>query len=334
VRPPALTSVRRPALALAAAACAAAAWVVAACARADAGDAPAAAAGAPAPDSLAALRAEVEYLRTVSAEKDTLLLQVRETQDFIDDIDAELARLAGGDGEIAVPTVAGETRDPQEELRSAIRARLRAVADRLARSEAEARRRAARARELASRSSLDSARLAGLDSTVARFEEIVRAHQERVAVLVERIDALERKNAELAAQRDVLADSVDRLVARVDSVFVRAGPRDELLRLGVVVEDGGKRLPFVGWVGRSIQPARTQTDGPFTLLDRRRDLAIPLPPGGRTYRIVSPHDPALLDPAQPGNPIVRAPLRVRDPERFWAQSRYLVLVEEPAPPPR
>ena len=38
-------------------------------------------------DSLIALRNEVEYLRAASAERDTLLQQVRETQDFIDSVD-------------------------------------------------------------------------------------------------------------------------------------------------------------------------------------------------------------------------------------------------------
>ena len=30
----------------------------------------------------------------------------------------------------------------------------------------------------------------------------------------------------------------------------------------------------------------------------------------------------------PGNPVVRGRLRIADPERFWAASRFLVLVEE------
>jgi hypothetical protein len=281
----------------------------------------------PAPDSLAALRAEVEYLRAVSAEKDTLLLQVRETQEFIDGIDAELGRLARVPVQV-VPTRGGhEAADPQEELRESIRGRLRLLADRIARSEREARERAERARRLGAERELDLRRLDELDSSVARFEEIVRGQQEKIGSLMHRIDTLEQRNAELVVERARLTDSVTRLRARVDSVFVRAGTRDELLALGIVVEEGGKRMPIVGYVGRSLVPARTQAERTFTLLDRRRDVVIPLPRADRAYRIVSAHDPALLEPAQPNYPYVRGQLRIADPERFWAQSRYLVLVE-------
>ena len=301
----------------------------AACARDD-GAAPApppTRAAAPPVDSLAELRAEVEYLRAVSAEKDTLLLQVRETQEFIDGIDAELGRLAHAPVQVVSRRGGREARDPQEELRESIRGRLRVLADRIARSEAEARDRAERARKLGAERALDQRRLSELDSSVARFEEIVRGQQEKIESLMQRIDTLEQRNAELSALRDRLADSVTRLVARVDSVFVRAGPRDELLRLAIVFEEGGKRMPFVGYVGRSLAPSRTQNAQDFTVLDRRRDVVVSLPRADRAYRIVSAHDPGLLDPSQPNFPVVRSPLRITDPERFWSQSRYLVLVE-------
>jgi hypothetical protein len=249
---------------------------------------------------------------------------VRETQEFIDGIDAELARLVRAPVQLSARR---RREDPQQELRESIRGRLQMLADRVARSEADARERADRARRLGEQHSVDLQRLSELDSSVARFEEIVRGQQEKIEALMGRIDSLEQRNAELVAVRDRLTDSVTRLVARGDSVYVHAGPRDELLRLGIAYEDGGKRMPFVGVVGRALVPARTQSEQQFTVLDRRRDVVVPLPRSDRAYRIVSPHDPAYLDPAQPNFPVVRSPLRIADAERFWAQSRYLVLVE-------
>ena len=278
-------------------------------------------------DSLAALRTEVEYLRAASAERDTLLQQVRETQDFIDSVDTDLAQLAGPDS-LSAPRIPGETVDTQLSVRELMRRRLQVVADRLARSEAAARERAERIRELAGRNSALTARVAELDSSVVRFREIVQGQQEHIATLIARVDTLERANAELLAERGALTDSVQRLVARADSVFVVAASRQELLRLGVVVEEGGTRVPLLGRLNTVIVPARAPRDRLFAVLDRRRDLVIPLPNASRSYRIVSSHDPALLEPAQPGNPLVRGTLRIRDAERFWATSRYLVLVEE------
>jgi hypothetical protein len=278
-------------------------------------------------DSLVALRAEVEILRAASAERDTLLQQVRETQDFIDSVDADLAHLAGPDA-LSVPLVAGETVDTALSVRELMRRRLQVVADRLARSESEARERAERLRVLAGRNEALEARVTELDSSVARFRSIVQGQQEQIASLLARVDTLERANAALAAERGVLADSVQRLVASADSVFVVAASRADLLRAGVVVEEGGTKVPLLGRLNAVIVPARAPRAAVFAVLDRRRDVTIPLPNEGRAYRIVSPHDPALLEPAQPGNPVVRGALRIGDPVRFWAGSRYLVLVEE------
>jgi hypothetical protein len=283
-------------------------------------------------DSLDALRTEVEYLRAASAERDTLLLQVRQTQDFIDSVDTDLARLAGPDS-LSVPREAGDAAgdaaaDAEGSARERMHRRLSAVAERLARNEREARERADRLRALARENASLEGRVAELDSTVVRFRAIVQGQQEQIATLMARVDTLQAANARLAAERGMLSDSVQRLEARADSVFVIAATRQELLRLGVVVEEGGTRLPLLGRVNSAIVPARAARAAAFAVFDRRRDVVIPLPDPTRSYRIVSSHDPALLDPAQPGNPIVRGSLRIADPDRFWAGSRYLVLVAE------
>jgi len=277
------------------------------------------------PDSLQALRAEVEYLRAASAERDTLLQQVRETQDFIDSVDVDLAQLAGPDSVSVVPQ--GEGGDSALSMREIVRRRLQRVSDRLARSDSTARARAERLRELGQRNAVLESRVAELDSSVARFREIVEGQRGQIASLIARVDTLERANAALVAERGVLTDSVTRLVARADSVYVVAASRQELLRLGVAVEEGGAKLPLFGRVSTALVPAQVQRPAAFLVLDRRRDRVITLPNTGRAYRIISAHDPALLDPAQPGDPVVKGAVRIADPERFWAQSRYLVLVE-------
>ncbi len=278
-------------------------------------------------DSLARLRTEVEYLRAASAERDTLLQQVRETQDFIDSVDTDLERLAGPDS-LSTPRVSSETLDTGLSTRELMRQRLQAVAERIARNDREAHERAARIRVLAGRTRALETQVAGLDSAVARFRGIVRGQQEQIASLVARVDTLERANAQLLAERGALTDSVQRLVAQADSVFVIAASRAELLRAGVVTEAGGTRLPIFGRVSAAIVPARVQRAEAFTVLDRRRDVEIRLPNDARAYRIVSSHDPAWLAPSQPGNPVVRGVLRIGDPAKFWAGSRFLVLVEE------
>ena len=125
-----------------------------------------------------------------------------------------------------------------------------------------------------------------------------------------------------------MVPAADFALAQGDSVFYITGTRDQLKRAGVISETGGTKLPLLGTIGRTIVPARMQNEKGFAVIDRRRDLAIALPESTHAYRIVSAHDPALLEPAQPNNPVVRGTLHIRDPQRFWSQSRFLVLVDE------
>lgn len=278
-------------------------------------------------DSLSLLRTENEYLRAATAERDTLLLQVRETQQFIDSVDVDVTRMAGADTSISVQ-VQTEHGDPQAAMRATMRRRLVGISDRIARSEAQAKFRAERLRELASKNEALATRVAEMDSAVARFKEITQAQQTRIDELVQRVDSLSKENATLLAERGVLADSVRQLVAQGDSVFYITGTRDQLKRAGVIAEAGGTKLPLFGTVGRTIVPARMQNEQGFAVIDRRHDLTITLPEATHAYRIISAHDPSLLEPAQPNNPVVHGVVHIRDPQRFWAQSRFLVLVDE------
>ena len=60
----------------------------------------------------------------------------------------------------------------------------------------------------------------------------------------------------------------------------------------------------------------------FTRIDRLRDTTIALPES-REYRIVSRHDPGLvsIDLSTLGGT-----MRIRDPERFWSASGWLIVV--------
>jgi hypothetical protein len=74
--------------------------------------------------------------------------------------------------------------------------------------------------------------------------------------------------------------------------------------------------------GRSLDPAK------FTLLSKGRDLQIMLPNPEREYRIISRQNLEFTDLVKPTDAIVRGTLTITDPERFWAPSRYLILVQK------
>ena len=283
---------------------------------------PAVGAGDARPDSLRVLETELARLRAIAAEKDTLLLDVQETQLFIDDIDRALTQLARP--ESARVAEYEERALSADDIRTEIRRKVEAIAVRIAESEARAQERADRIQR--ARRTAEGEELAELRRSIERFGEITRAQQERIVELTTRLHELEAANAELTIDRDRLFDSVATLTQRSSQAYYIAGTRDQLLRAGVVTLEGGVRLPG-GRRGRSLRPAPTLRVDAYTPLDRLRDSTIALPDAGAEYEIVSAHDPAFLDSLD-GRPSLRGTLRIADPERFWAQSRFLILVRK------
>jgi hypothetical protein len=273
------------------------------------------------PDSLRVLETEIARLRAIAAEKDTLLLDVQETQLFIDDIDRALTQLARP--ESARVAEYAERELSADDIRTDIRRKVEAIAVRIADSEARAQERADRIQR--ARRTAEGEELVELRRSIERFGEITRQQQERIVELTGRLQELEAANAELTIDRDRLFDSVATLTQRSSQAYYVAGTRDELLHARVVTQTDGVRLPG-GRRGRALRPAATLRVDAYMPLDRLRDSTITLPDPNAEYEIVSAHDPAFLDSLH-GRTSMRGTLRIADPERFWAQSRFLILVK-------
>ena len=69
------------------------------------------------------------------------------------------------------------------------------------------------------------------------------------------------------------------------------GPRDELLKEGVVTKEGSKFLIFGG---TRLEPARNLNPAVFTAIDKTQTLSIALPRIDKKYKIVSRQSPEFL----------------------------------------
>ncbi|MEO5568401.1 MAG: hypothetical protein ABIR92_07910, partial [Gemmatimonadaceae bacterium] len=106
-------------------------------------------------------------------------------------------------------------------------------------------------------------------------------------------------------------------------VFYVIGTRDELIKKGVLVEEGSRRV--LGIFGsRPVAPARTLDPAAFTRIDRLRDRVIPLPEG--EFTIVSRQDVAFATPGETRDKRMSKSLQVDRPDKFWEPSKFLVLV--------
>jgi len=268
-------------------------------------------------DSLAR---ELARLRTVSAEKDSALAQVRETQDVVDAISRELSSIPGVDTHRIVVGGGSETQPANIE---------QVIADKIARARALVEQSDSTIREREQRITTLLGESDSLKTETAKFRESIETmlamiDKQRVELerLTARVTELESAQEQLKRENSELSDSVGALRARENAVYVAVGTESELLRAGVVVRAGGANMGF--WrPGQTLVPAKNPPRNAFRSLDMSQVREIDLPDGA-PYRIVSNHNPEFLSRTR--GEIVRGALEIRDAERFWEAGRFLILV--------
>jgi len=65
----------------------------------------------------------------------------------------------------------------------------------------------------------------------------------------------------------------------------------------------------------------------FQVMSKSRDLTIQLPQLDKEYRVVSRQNLEFTDSTSRKNTMVKGALTVTDPEKFWAPSKFLILVQ-------
>ncbi|MBV6520529.1 MAG: hypothetical protein MNPFHGCM_00645 [Gemmatimonadaceae bacterium] len=176
--------------------------------------------------------------------------------------------------------------------------------------------------------SLDAAQLTQLreyERSIADLRASVEQQRQEIAVLTQRVDSMGRANLVLAARNDSVVARVNALQAHDDSMFVAIGTRDELLTKGLITREGGTLLMFGR--GKTLVPARTLDPSAFQVVSKSRDLTITLPRTDKDYQVVSRQSLEYTSLANIKDAKVRGSITITDPQRFWAPSRYLILVQ-------
>jgi hypothetical protein len=267
--------------------------------------------------------------------KDEMLNEVMASSRFVNDLNAEIARLKTPlrSGLKAGPANESQLAQAQAD-RDAVTERVRELVARLDSSEARVASLRSRASTLSRRDRQLGEQVALYEKTIAELREaaerqrtemqaIIDEQGTRIVALASRVDTVTRDNVRLAGERAALSDTVTRLTTEKNTVYFVAGTRDELIRKGVLVEEGSRKV--LGLFGsRPVAPARTLDPAVFTSLDRLRDRTIILPEG--EYKVVSRQDLAFATPAERKDDRVLKSLQIDSPERFWESSKFLVLV--------
>ena len=149
----------------------------------------------------------------------------------------------------------------------------------------------------------------------AEFQGVIDKQTTQIAELTSTVDTL--NHVKLA-----LTDTVSQLTTEKNTAYYVIGTKDELIQKGILVEEGRKRFFLVG--GRKTEPARNLDPSAFTKIDRLANRTISLPEG--EYEIWSRQDPTYAQPQIAKNGKIAGGLTIDQPERFWAPSRYLIIV--------
>lgn len=190
---------------------------------------------------------------------------------------------------------------------------------------------ASRLRSVNASSDAQRKRITELEASVASEQQAMDGQRERIALLETAISDLEAETARQGEANQRLERTVDDMTNEANTVWYIVGTKEELLDRGVVREEGGSRVLFIfGKRGKTLVPSRTVDPTMFTAADRRQlgDIALPDAKADTKWTVVTPQDLAAVgSPLDDKGRIVGDALSITDPERFWANGRYLILVQ-------
>src|SRR2546425_1885832 len=259
-------------------------------------------------------QAKLDQLATASSQRDQLVQEMADNARLMSEIGAELARV-----QVPAKQLHVSSESPMRAARDSVIQRIHYIAMKVNQSESRLRESEHKIRDLTVLS--DSLRTT-LDSTLANFERMVESQKATIASLTDQVTQLSAANA-------ALADTVNVLATATNRVYYVIGTEDELIQRGIIRKEGGSRFLFVLWKsGQTLVPGRELDPSEFRTFNKRQVREISLPDSTRPYRIASRQDlQALETPPNPDGEITGSVLKIADPERFWASSKFLIIVE-------
>jgi hypothetical protein len=93
------------------------------------------------------------------------------------------------------------------------------------------------------------------------------------------------------------------------------------------VREGGANL-LIAHPGRTLQMSRTVDPTVFTAVDQRGTKTIEVPDANRRYRVVSRQSLDYATVSDRDNDTFQGNLTIADVPKFWAPSRFLIIVEQ------
>jgi predicted nucleic acid-binding Zn-ribbon protein len=281
--------------------------------------------------------AHADSLRTDSlvSIKNELLNEVMTSSQFVNGINDEMAKLkAKRPAKLTSKVTAESDAEAMKEERAAVMARIKAMVARLDSSENRVASLRSRVAKLAQHDSTLVAQVAAYEKNVqelretverqkAEYEGIIATQKTQIASLASKVDTMTSENTRLSSEKTALADTVTHLSSELNTVYYVIGTKSDLVRQGILVEEGHKRFVLVG--GRTVSPARDLDATKFKKIDRLRDRTITFPEG--QYTIFTRQSLSFASPIVARDGKISGGLKIDQPEQFWGPSKFLIIVK-------
>ena len=259
---------------------------------------------------------ELQEVRAKAEDRDKLYDEVVDAARFVSDIQVELSNARA-------KSMHGKSRLTTSQLERPTRSRAELLGDLkqvLAHLDSVERRVTTLEKSSSSASKM-SAQIISLQKTIASLRAAALDQQQQVENLTAQLASTTHERDDLAGQVVTMKDSANR-------VYMVAKPLPDLLKAGILVEEGGRKgfLGLGGKKGQTLVPGRNLQASDFTTLNMSQDSVLTLEPG-HTYKIASRHNGELLSPGPNPSGLLPSRMRILDPARFWATSRFLILIE-------
>ena len=268
---------------------------------------------------VAASAHRAQLVTLLAAQKDSLTRVVLQADDFIMHIDSSVSSVK------SLPKGKRVNRqlDPlarQIENRKVVMARVDALVERARATASQLSKSNKTNVALRAQLASDSTMISDLNATVKRQTAMIET-------LSMRVDSLQNATQALASSLTTVKASLTSAESAHNKAYYVIGREDELVKQGVIVREGGANLLFAH-PGRTLQVARTLDPEHFTAVDQRETDMIPVPDTTRRYRVISRQnlDDAVVTEREKNS--FKGNLRIAGAGKFWAPSRYLVLLEQ------
>jgi predicted nucleic acid-binding Zn-ribbon protein len=281
--------------------------------------------------------AHADSLRTDSlvSIKNELLNEVMTSTQFVNDINDEMAKLKARKPAKLTSKVSAESdAEAIKEERVAVVQRIKAMVARLDSSEARVASLRSRVSKLAQHDSTLVSQVAAYERNIqelretvdrqkAEYEGIIATQKTQIASLTSKVDTMTTENTRLSSEKTALTDTVTHLSSELNTVYYVIGTKSDLVKQGILVEEGHKRFIILG--GRTVSAARDLDPSKFTKIDRLKDRNITLPPG--EYTIFTRQSLSYASPATARDGKISGGLKIDQPEQFWGPSKFLIIVK-------